>query len=70
MERASTPTQHRTKGGADRYAVLLGFEMRGSRHTVPGQHTAAEPPATPRFLYTKGKSSSCWCGVYSNSIHQ
>ncbi len=44
MGRASTPTQHRTKVGADRYSVLLSFDMRGSRQTVQGQNTSAAPP--------------------------
>jgi hypothetical protein len=50
MGRASTPTQHRTKVGADRYAVLLSFDMRGSRQTVQGQNTSAAPPEKIRIL--------------------
>jgi hypothetical protein len=50
MGRVSTPTQHRTKVGADLYAVPLSFDMRGSRHTVQGQNTSAAPPETARIL--------------------
>jgi hypothetical protein len=50
MGRASTSTQHRTKVGANRYSILLSFDMRGSRQTVQGQNTSAAPPETARYF--------------------
>jgi hypothetical protein len=70
MGRASTPTQHRTKVGADCYAVLLNFDMRGSRHTVQDQNTSAAPPAIVRFRYTIRKRQRCRYNVHGSSVHQ